>query len=174
MSAGVCQRLDLPKRPANHLPADWGTRSRDLVASVNMPFEPIPGGSEGAMMAELKSAYAAKEPILMMIWQPHWILPISTLIGLSGTKSTESVLRVSQKETACGFQQAEVHKVVWGGFEEKLPASYNMVSNFKLTNEYENWAIFEVDNNGRDVKDVAKEWLAKNESVWRGWIKAAM
>ena len=32
----------------------------------------------------------------------------------------------------------------------------------------------EVDNNGRDVKDVAKEWLAKNESVWRGWIKAAM
>ena len=30
------------------------------------------------MMAELKSAYAAQEPILMMIWQPHWILPIST------------------------------------------------------------------------------------------------
>ena len=49
-----------------------------------------------------------------------------------------------------------------------------MVSNFTLTNEDENWAIFEVDNNGRDVKDVAKEWLAKNESLWRGWIKAAM
>ena len=36
-----------------------------------------------------------------------------------------------------------------------------MVSNFKLTNEDENWAIFEVDNNGRDVEDVAKEWLKR-------------
>ena len=49
-----------------------------------------------------------------------------------------------------------------------------MVSNFTLTNEDENWAIFEVDNNGRDVKDVAKEWLEKNESLWKGWIKTAM
>ena len=61
-----------------------------------------------------------------------------------------------------------------GAVEEKWPAAFKMVSNFTLTNEDENWAIFEVDNNGRDVKDVAKEWLAKNESLWRGWIKAAM
>ena len=164
-----------PKGRLITYPADWGTRSRDLVASVNMPFEPIPGGSEGAMMAELKSAYAAKEPILMMIWQPHWIFADLDLNWVEWNKiDGECVEESQQKETACGFQQAEVHKVVWGGFEEKWPAAYKMVSNFKLTNEDENWAIFEVDNNGRDVKDVAKEWLAKNESVWRGWIKAAM
>ena len=62
-----------PKGRLITYPADWGTRSRDLVASIEMPFEPIPGGSEGAMMAELKAAYATEEPILMMIWQPHWI-----------------------------------------------------------------------------------------------------
>ena len=164
-----------PKGRLITYPADWGTRSRDLVASVNMPFEPIPGGSEGAMMAELKSAYAAKEPILMMIWQPHWIFADLDLNWVEWNKiDGECVEESQQKETACGFQQAEVHKVVWGGFEEKWPAAYKMVSNFTLTNEDENWAIFEVDNNGRDVKDVAKEWLAKNESVWRGWIKAAM
>ena len=164
-----------PKGRLITYPADWGTRSRDLVASVNMPFEPIPGGSEGAMMAELKSAYAAKEPILMMIWQPHWIFADLDLNWVEWNKiDGECVEESQQKETACGFQQAEVHKVVWGGFEEKWPAAYKMVSNFKLTNEDENWAIFEVDNNGRDVKDVAKEWLAKNESLWRGWIKAAM
>ncbi len=164
-----------PKGRLITYPADWGTRSRDLVASVNMPFEPIPGGSEGAMMAELKSAYAAKEPILMMIWQPHWIFADLDLNWVEWNKiDGECVEESQQKETACGFQQAEVHKVVWGGFEEKWPAAYKMFSNFKLTNEDENWAIFEVDNNGRDVKDVAKEWLAKNESVWRGWIKAAM
>ena len=164
-----------PKGRLITYPADWGTRSRDLVASVNMPFEPIPGGSEGAMMAELKSAYAAQEPILMMIWQPHWIFADLDLNWVEWNKIEGECVEESQKkETACGFQQAEVHKVVWGGFEKKWPAAYKMVTNFTLTNEDENWAIFEVDNNGRDVKDVAKEWLAKNESLWKGWIKAAM
>ena len=164
-----------PKGRLITYPADWGTRSRDLVASVNMPFEPIPGGSEGAMMAELKSAYAAEEPILMMIWQPHWIFADLDLNWVEWNKiEGECVEESQEKETACGFQQAEVHKVVWGGFEKKWPAAYKMVSNFTLTNEDENWAIFEVDNNGRDVKDVAKEWLEKNESLWKGWIKTAM
>ena len=164
-----------PKGRLITYPADWGTRSRDLVASVNMPFEPIPGGSEGAMMAELKSAYAAEEPILMMIWQPHWIFADLDLNWVEWNKiEGECVEEAQDKDTACGFQQAEVHKVVWGGFEEKWPAAYKMVSNFTLTNEDENWAIFEVDNNGRDVEDVAKEWLAKNEATWKGWIKAAM
>ena len=164
-----------PKGRLITYPADWGTRSRDLVASVNMPFEPIPGGSEGAMMAELKSAYAAEEPILMMIWQPHWIFADLDLNWVEWNKiEGECVEEAQDKDTACGFQQAEVHKVVWGGFEEKWPAAYKMVSNFTLTNEDENWAIFEVDNNGRDVEDVAKEWLTKNEATWKGWIKAAM
>ena len=156
-----------PKGRLITYPADWGTRSRDLVASVNMPFEAIPGGSEGAMMAELKSAYAAEEPILMMIWQPHWIFADLDLNWVEWNKIEGECVEESQdKDTACGFQQAEVHKVVWGGFEEKWPAAYKMVSNLTLTNEDENWAIFEVDNNGRDVEDVAKEWLAKNEATW--------
>ena len=164
-----------PKGRLITYPADWGTRSRDLVASIDMPFEPIPGGSEGAMMAELKAAYATEEPILMMIWQPHWIFADLDLNWVEWNKiEGECVEEKQDKDTACGFQQAEVHKVVWGGFEEKWPAAFKMASSFTLTNEDENWAIFEVDNNGRDVNDVATEWLAKNEATWRGWIKAAM
>ena len=164
-----------PKGRLITYPADWGTRSRDLVASIDMPFEPIPGGSEGAMMAELKAAYATEEPILMMIWQPHWIFADLDLNWVEWNKiEGECVEEKQDKDTACGFQQAEVHKVVWGGFEEKWPAAFKMASSFTLTNEDENWAIFEVDNNGRDVNDVATEWLAKNEATWRVWIKAAM
>jgi glycine betaine/proline transport system substrate-binding protein len=164
-----------PKGRVITYPADWGTRSRDLVASIDMPFEAIPGGSEGAMMAELKSAYAAQDPILMMIWQPHWIFADLDLKFVEWNPvSGECVEESQEKDTACGFQQAAVHKVVWGGFEDKWPAAFKLVNNFKLTNADENWAIFEVDNNGRDVKDVAKEWLATNEARWKPWIEAAM
>ena len=142
-------------------PADWGTRTRDLV--------------EGAMMAELKSAYAAEDPILMMIWQPHWIFADLDLKFVEWNPvSGECVEETQDKDTACGFQQARVHKVVWSGFADKWPAAFKMVTDFTLTNADENWAIFEVDTNGRDVKDVAKEWLAKNEDRWKPWVNAAM
>jgi len=164
-----------PKGRVITYPADWGTRSRDLISSIDMPFEPIPGGSEGAMMAELKSAYASNEPVLMMIWQPHWIFADLDLKFVEwNLVEGECVEENQQKDTACGFEQAAVHKVVWSGFEAKWPAAFKMVSNFELTNEDENWAIFEVDNNGRDVEDVAKEWLAKNEDRWKPWIKSAL
>lgn len=32
-------------------PADWGTRVQDAVGSLGMPFNVLPGGSEGAMLA---------------------------------------------------------------------------------------------------------------------------
>ena len=164
-----------PKGRVITYPADWGTRSRDLVSSINMPFEPIPGGREGAMMAELKSAYATKDPILMMIWQPHWIFADLDLKFVEWNPIDGECVEESQdKDTACGFQQAAVHKVVWGGFEKKWPAAFKMVSKLNLTNADENWAIFEVDNNGRDVADVAEEWIEKNKSRWSPWLEASM
>ena len=34
----------------------------------------MPAGSEGALVAELESAAAAKKPLLMMFWAPHYAL----------------------------------------------------------------------------------------------------
>lgn len=38
-----------PKGRLITYPADWSTRSKDLVAAIDLPFAPIAGGSEGAM-----------------------------------------------------------------------------------------------------------------------------
>ena len=164
-----------PKGRLITYPADWGTRSRDVIASIDMPFEPVPGGSEGAMVAELKSAYAAKEPIIMMFWQPHSIFAEYDFNWVEWNKmDSECVEETQNKDTACGFQQASVDKVVWGGFEEKWPAAFKMLTSLQLSNEDENRAILEIDNKGRPLDDVVAEWLINNESKWKPWIEAAM
>lgn len=163
-----------PKGRLITYPADWGTRSRDVVAGIDLPFEPVAGGSEGAMIAELKSAYAAQEPILMMMWQPHWIFADLDLDWVEWNPVDGECVEESQaKGTACGFQQASVEKVVWGGFEEKWPAAFKMLTLFSQNNEGQNAAILEVDNKGRDLDDVVAEWLASNETTWQGWIAEA-
>lgn len=164
-----------PKGRLITYPADWGTRSRDIVASIDLPFDAVPGGSEGAMVAELKSAYAAKEPIIMMFWQPHWMFADFDLNWVEWPGSdVECVEETQTKDKACGFQQASVDKVVWSGFEAKWPAAFKMLTSYTLNNSDENNAILEVDNKGRDIDEVVAEWLANNEDRWKPWIDSAM
>jgi glycine betaine/proline transport system substrate-binding protein len=156
-------------------PADWGTRSRDVVEAIDLPFTAIAGGSEGAMVAELTSALAAEDPILMMMWQPHWIFAAHDFNWIEWNEVDGECSEENQeRDSACGFAQATVNKVAWSGLEEKWPAAFKMLSAMTLTNADENAAILAVDSEGRDVKDVAAEWLVNNEVTWQGWIDAAM
>lgn len=163
-----------PKGRLITYPADWGTRSRDVVATIDMPFEPIPGGSEGAMVAELKSAVAAEEPVIMMFWQPHSLFAELDFNWVEWNEAEGECVEESQdKDTACGFAQASVDKVAWGGFEEKWPAAFKMLTALQLTNDDENQAILEIDVNGRDLDEVVGEWIANNKSTWESWIDGA-
>ena len=164
-----------PKGRLITYPADWGTRSRDIIAGIDLPYEPIAGGSEGAMMAELQSAYAAQDPILMMMWQPHWVFADLDLDWVEWNQTEGECVEEDQvRESACGFEQAQVVKVVWSGFEDKWPAAFRMLTLFSQTNDEQNAAILAIDNQGRDLDEVVAEWLANNEATWQGWIDEAM
>jgi len=155
-------------------PADWGTRSADLVKLLDLPFKPVPGGSEGAMLAELNSALAVEQPILMMMWQPHWVFAEIEVDWVEWDKPHGECNEANQaRGDACGFQQAGVEKIVSNGFPREFPGAMKVVEQMALTNRVQNALILEVDQNGRDVEEVVDEWMAANESIWRPWIDAA-
>lgn len=155
-------------------PADWGTRSADLVKLIELPFKAVPGGSEGAMLAELKSAIAAEQPVLMMMWQPHWVFAETEMNWVKWDAPHGACDETSQKRgEACGFQQASVEKIVSNGFADAFPGAMKLVEQMRLSNEMQNTLILEVDQKGRDVEDVVAEWMAENTDAWQPWITAA-
>lgn len=161
-----------PKGRIVGYPAEWGTRSQDVVAGIGLPFDVVPGGSEGAMVAELKGAVAAQEPILMMFWQPHWLFAEQDLHYVEWNKTDGTCDEKNEvKDTACGFAQAHVLKIVDRGFATKYPAAAAMVAKLTLTNEEQNEMILQVDQKGRTVDDVVQEWMTKNEAKWQAWMK---
>lgn len=152
-------------------PADWGTRSQDLVAAIGLPFNPVPGGSEGAMIAELKGALASGEPILMMMWQPHSIFAEVDVKWVEWNPTGgECVEEEQDRDTACGFEQASVNKIVSRVLPEKWPGAASFLKAYTLTNEEQNHMIFEVDQRGRTIEDLVQEWIADNEGKWSAWI----
>lgn len=164
-----------PKGRLVTYPADWGTRSKDLVEKIKLPFAAVPGGSEGAMVAELKSALASEQPILMMFWEPHWLHADAKFNWVewpeySAACDNDPAAGISPTEVGdCGFQQAGVIKISWKGFADKWPAAQSITEKFSIDNGVQNILIKEVDNKGRKLEEVVAEWMANNESVWKSW-----
>ncbi len=155
-------------------PADWGTRSADLVKLIEMPFKPIPGGSEGAMVAELKSALAAEQPVLMMFWQPHWLFAEVQMNWVEWDTPHGTCDETNQSRgEACGFQQATVDKIASKPFVENYPDALKVAEQMNLTNDIQNALILEVDQKGREIEEVISEWMAANQDMWQPWIDAA-
>jgi len=152
-------------------PADWGTRSMDQVAAIGLPFQPVAGGSEGAMLAEMKSAIAAEQPMLMMFWQPHWIhAAIELNVVEWDSSSADCVAGVDQSRgDACGFAQASVAKLVNKDFAATWPKAHAFVEAYSLDNNVQNALIQQVDQDGLSVEEAVAAWMADNEATWRAW-----
>ncbi|MCC5968514.1 MAG: ABC transporter substrate-binding protein [Pararhodobacter sp.] len=156
-------------------PADWGTRSRDLVAQIDLPFQPVAGGSEGAMIAELRSAVASQQPILMMFWQPHWLFAEFDFNWVEFDEVDGTCDEGNQSRgNACGFNQANVGKLVNRDFQATWPDAYVLVEALQMDNASQNAMILQVDQDGMSVDEAAEGWLADNEAVWAPWVEAAM
>ena len=168
-----------PKGRVITYPASWGTKSKDLIEAAELPFQPVAGGSDGAMIAELKAAYAANEPSLMMFWAPHWLhaeldmkwvdMPPAHPNCGSEPEHGFSPDHVND----CGFEQANVLKIVWHGFGEKWPGALKLVEALTIDNDVQNNLMLEVDIKKRSLEEVVTEWIDANESVWADWVAAA-
>jgi len=165
-----------PKGRLITYPADWGTRSKDLVSTLKMPFQAVAGGSEGAMIAEMKSAVAAKQPMLMMFWEPHWVhAEIDLNLVKWDRASADCESGPAQKRgDACGFAQAKINKIVSKGFKNDFPEAYKAVASIQISNEVQNALIQKVDQDGMSVKDAVAEWMGANESAVNGWMSGEL
>jgi len=164
-----------PKGRLITYPADWGTRSKTLVDKLDLPFQAVAGGSEGAMVAELKSAVSAEQPILMMFWLPHWIHSDLDFnwVRFDGEAKDCPPVEEQSRGDACGFAQANVHKLVSGDFAEKWPDAHALIENIYLTNDEQNAMIFEIDKAGKSLEEVVGEWLDQNQETWTAWVAKA-
>lgn len=157
-------------------PADWGTRSKDVVAQIGVPLQPVAGGSEGAMIAEIKAAVATQQPMLMMFWQPHWLFAEQDFDWVEWDAAEGECVEESgqTRGNACGFQQASINKVANKDVATKWPGAYALFEAMSIDNATQNALMLEIDQNGRDLEEVIAEWIGENEATWSPWVEAAM
>jgi len=164
------QALSTPETAPNarflDYPADWGSRAATILADNSMQYTAVPAGSEGALVAELEAAEAAKTPLVMMFWGPHYALAENDVGWVAMPPCKE------QTNEHC-ITPPDVDKIVWSGFGAKWPAAYAFLKAFKMDASEQEKMMLAVDKKGEDLDAVVKAWIDKNEAVWKPWVDGA-
>ena len=157
----------LPQGRFLDYPADWGSRAATIIADNALPLTAVPSGSEGALVAELRSAEAAKTPLMMMFWAPHFALADADV----GWVNMPPCVDTSNEHC---ITPPSVEKITWSGFAEKWPAAYEIIKAFKVNTADQQQMMARVDDKGEALGTVAADWVASNEAVWKPWVDAAL
>ncbi len=62
-------------------------------------------------------------------------------------------------------------KSAWAGGEKIWPKAYDIWRKFTLDGKTMGELVYKADVDGVPTKDVAKQWVAENESIWTAWIE---
>jgi glycine betaine/proline transport system substrate-binding protein len=155
-----------PKARFLDYPADWGSRAATIIGDNSLDFTAVPAGSEGALVAELDAATAAKKPLIMMFWAPHYALAANEVgwVKMPPCKT---------QDPAHCITPPDVDKIVWSGFAKKWPAAYELLKQLTVDATEQQQMMLAVDKKGQDLDKVTKDWIDSHEALWKPWIDAA-
>ncbi|MEU8947168.1 ABC transporter permease/substrate binding protein [Streptomyces sp. NPDC048489] len=109
--------------------------------------------STPAMLAELKRAYAKKQPVVVTLWSPHWAY------------SDYDLKKLKDPKGAWGKGDG-VHTLARKGFAQDNPVVGKWLKNFKLTEKQLTGLEAEINKVGKGKQqDAVRTWLKKNPGV---------
>ena len=161
-------------------PVSWGDHDERMVAALDLPFEVVHPGTYAAMFAEMKSAYDRKAPIVMWVWQPHWLTSVYDGEYVQFPKFEtdcfdDAAWGPNSSDTYdCGKPYGWIKKMAWAGGQDVWQCAYEIVRNYQMDNDTLAALLKKVDLEGMSSTDVATEWLMANDSTWKSWASCAM
>jgi glycine betaine/proline transport system substrate-binding protein len=169
-----------PKGRLLDYPAEWHPDAQKWVDALGLDFTAVPSGGEGSTAAELKSAKARREPILVQWWEPTWVATeydlrqVQLSAGGDPCAKAKAASIDTHKSFDCGSQGIEIAKLVWPGMKTKWPAAYRLLKAFTMKNDWQGPMAMSVETERKKPEDVAKQWVAQHEDIWKPWVAAAM
>ncbi|MFD3696167.1 ABC transporter permease/substrate binding protein [Streptomyces sp. NPDC058646] len=112
-------------------------------------------GSTPGMLAELKRAYDKKEPVVAVLWSPHWAY------------SSYELTKLEDPKGVWGAGDG-IHTLARKGFAEDEPKVAEWLRSFKLTEEQLTGLEAEIQETGKGKEQQAvRAWLAEHPEIDR-------
>ena len=130
--------------------------SEEVVDGYDLNIE-ILSGTMASMMAEVDYAIKQQQPILFLGWRPHTMMVKYDVKVLDDPK---------------GYWEKDSE--LWGirkGFQDKAPDMYNFFKNFKMSLDDTEEFLYAYQEEGKDVKALAKAWIDEHRTEINSWFE---
>jgi glycine betaine/proline transport system substrate-binding protein len=158
-------------------PVTWEGFDDERVVSLKLPFTVVHAGTDGAMFAELDSAYQRKAPIMLWVYSPHWAPAKYEGEWVQFPEYTKECYEDpkwggnTEAKYDCGKPHGEIWKYSWSGMKDKWPVAYKVAKAYTIEAAELNKLSGEVDLEGKKIEDVAAQWIEANEAKWKAWAQ---
>lgn len=130
--------------------------TEEAIEQYGLDYE-LTESSEPAMLSELEKAYENEEPIIVTLWNPHWVFAEYDLKYLDDPKLVYGEGDDSYYATRVGF-------------EDDYPEVVQWMNNWKMDDD----AIGELMSLGLELGDpleAAKQWIEENRELVDEWMQ---
>jgi glycine betaine/proline transport system substrate-binding protein len=125
------------------------------IEEYELNFTQMNSSTDG-MTTALDKAIAAKQPIVITGWTPHWMFARYDLKMLVDTKNI--------------YQPDGIRKFARPGFAKELPDANRFLKRFALTEDQLNALLLEVHDSKQTPKEVAQKWMLEHPKIIEAWI----
>ncbi len=117
----------------------------------------IQNSSVAAMLQQLDNKIEKKEGIIFNAWRPHPMFVRHDIKLLEDPRDS--------------WKKDDVEIGVTPEFEESSPQAFTLFSNMKLDLDMvEDW-IMAIDEDGKEPRELAEEWVLENEDIVNEWLE---
>ncbi|MBC7595073.1 MAG: ABC transporter substrate-binding protein [Kineosporiaceae bacterium] len=145
------------------------TNDEALVKNLKLNFKVVYAGSEAALITSFRQAEKQKTPLIGYFYAPQWFLSEVPLVKVDLPKYTEGCDAVPAK-VACDYPETELKKIVATKFSESGSPAWDVVKNFKWTNDDQNIVAKYIAEDKMSADDVAKKWIDANPDKVKAWM----
>ncbi len=158
-------------------PIEWGGHDAERVEALDLPFEVIHAGSDGALTAEFVATIKRKQPIVGWTWEPFWLPALYEGEFVEWPEYEDACYEDpswgpnAEKAYDCGRPKGFMWKSAWAGGEAIWPKAYDVWRKFQLNAKEMGEMVYDSDVEGVPTQTVAEKWIADNEGRWKAWLE---
>jgi glycine betaine/proline transport system substrate-binding protein len=145
------------------------TNDEALVKNLNLNYKVVYGGSETALIQAFRQAEKNKTPVIGYFYSPQWLFAEIKLVKVNLPKYTTGC-DANPEKIACDYPDYDLDKIVSKKFADAGGPAYQLVKNFKWTNDDQNEVAKSIAEDKLSPEAAAKKWVDAHQDKVKAWL----
>ena len=145
------------------------TNDEALVKNLSLNYKVVQSGSETALIQAFRDAEKNKKPLLAYFYEPQWFFNEVKLVKIN-LPAYKAGCDADPAKVACDYPPYDLDKIVSKKFADSGSPAYDLVKNFKWTNEDQNAVARMIAVDKLTPDQAAQKWVDQNQSKVNGWL----